>query len=171
MVIGKESLQRRKFGLLQQVRQKAHQAPAQGLLVQRRGLGHSLAAQHAAVDVPQKTRRQLHIHRGGNTAAALLRVRRQRHLQPLGNTVALHQHNFVFQRVQRIGAQPVDYQLTQVFQAIAVDDHQTGSEILGVRHGHSVCQVEGGKQCTRVPYPVAWGQRTEGSALFAGQGG
>ncbi len=90
VVIGKKAFEWREIRLVLQRGQQAHQPPGQRQFIQRGLLGHAVAAQHAAVAVPEKTRRQLHIQRRRDAAAALRRVCRQRHLQPLSNAVALH---------------------------------------------------------------------------------
>ena len=138
VVIGEKAFKRGEVGLILQCGQQPHQPPGQRLLVERRLLGHAVAPQNATVAVPEKPRRQLHIQRRGDAAAALRRVGSQRHLQPLGDAVALHQDDFVFQRRQRVRPHPVHRQLAQGLQAVAVDDHQTGGEAVGVLHGSSL---------------------------------
>ena len=161
-IVGQKTSQGRKLGLVQQPRQQAHQPPGQGLLVQRRLLGHRLTTEHGAVGLPEKARGQLHIQCRGNTTTSALAagVSGQRQLQPLGDAVALHQHHLVLQRMQRMLPGPADHQLTQRLQAVAMNDHQAGFQRAGVLHQGSGVKIQW--QCVQVrqmcrwrPWPVA----------------
>ena len=103
------------------VRQQAQQAPKQGRLVKRHVHRHGLRAQHAAVDLPQKGRRQLHAGGGANAQSRLIG---QRQLQPMLHAVALHQKDFGLQRRQRPVFDKVHHQIAQVFQAVAMHHHE-----------------------------------------------
>ena len=115
IVLFQKALQACENRVREQVGQQAHQPPAQRGLVQRRGLRRGLRPQHPAIHLPQKARRQLHIQRRGNAAAAVVRVFGQRQFQPLSDAVALHQQHFVFQRAQRVGTHPLHRKGSQFF--------------------------------------------------------
>jgi len=132
VVVGQETPQRQEDLVAQHLRQQAQQAPGQSVAVQRGRLGQQVPAQHGAIGAPEKTGRQLHVHRGRDPASLrprlLRRIGRQRELQPLRDAVALHQDDFVLERRQRIPLHPRHRQPAQLLQPIAVDDHETRSE-------------------------------------------
>ena len=111
---------RGKGGLVQAGRQQAHKAPRQRHFFQGRRWGHRLLAQNLPVGAPDKARRQLHL--GGSAYAQLLG---HAHLEPLGRAIALHQHDFLLQRRQRMRAHPCHQCVSQGFGAVAMQGHQT----------------------------------------------
>ena len=138
---GEGLLRRRPF---QQAGQEAHQAPGLGPLVQRRDARHRLRAQHLPIGAPQKAPRQL--HPGGGAHA---RLAGQLHLEPLGHAIALHEHDFFFERVQRVLAQPGDDGLGQRFGLVAVQGDPAGGNGRqgggGTGQGHLVVGPKGGE--------------------------
>ena len=135
-VVQQKALQSGKSRLLQQRRQQAHQPPGERLLVERRNLGHALLAQHGAVSLPKKLRRQLHLDGSRHPAAPLRHRLRQRQLEPLRNAVALHQNGLRLQRPQRVALHPGHHQISQGFRMVAVDHHQAGRNGSGRGGGH-----------------------------------
>lgn len=133
-IVAQKMLQRGKHRLILQGGQQPQDAPDQCLPVQRRALRHGGIAQHAAVSLPEKLGRQLHAHRCADPGVA-----GQRQLQPLAHALALHQDDFVFQRRQGLAAQPGGQHIAQVFQLVAVPDHQTGVEFAS-GHGLILCK-------------------------------
>jgi hypothetical protein len=118
-------------GVTQALGQQSHQPPGHGQLVQRRVGRHVVCAQHLAVGAPQKARGQLHPR--GRTHPTLAR---QLDLDPLGHAVALHQHDFALQRVQRVPAQPTRQGVGQHLGAVAVQGNearQDGRDRHGVK--------------------------------------
>ncbi|MND86513.1 hypothetical protein D3C80_784820 [compost metagenome] len=126
-VVGQEAAQRGERLAGQQAGQQAHQTPGQRRLVQRRLQRNAVAAEHCTVGLPEKARRQLDLERCGDAAAVLAG---QRQLQPLGDAVALHQHQLVLQRRQRMAVHPRHRQLAQLLQAVAVHHHESGRQLV-----------------------------------------
>jgi hypothetical protein len=137
VAILQEVAQRFEFFLLQQLGQQAHQAPGERILVEGRAARHPLRTQHAAVGLPQEARRQRHA--GGGAHAHVLG---QRDLQPFGDAVRLHQHDLLFERPQRVVAQPVEDGGAQQFHLVAVQDEEAGGD--RGRHGD---ERGGGNPC------------------------
>ena len=137
LVIGEKAAQGRKRLLGQQARQQAHQAPGQRRLVQRRLLRDRVLAQHVAVRLPEKARRQVNVQRRRDATAVTLG---QRQLEPLGDAVALHQQHLIFQRPQWIAPHPLHRQRTQLFEMVTVNDDKTGGQLR--TGGHRLTPVE-----------------------------
>lgn len=136
VVVVQKAGHRRKARLQGQIRQKAHQAPGQRGLVQRGIARHALAPQHLAVKPPLEACGQFHPRGGAHAHRAS-----QRHLQPLGHAVALHQHDLVFQRRERLPSQPAGHRLGQQFGAVAVQNQQAGGK--GCAHAASIGRKKG----------------------------
>lgn len=136
-VVGQEAAQWQEGLVVQLRRQQAQQPPGQPVAIERRSLRQLVAPQHQPIGPPKKARGKLDVDGGGNAAALPLsaRVFRQREFEPLGNAIALHQDGFIFQWRKRRPLHPRHRQSAQVFQAIAVDDHETGSKWR--RSGHA----------------------------------
>jgi len=123
VAVAQEVAQRREHVLRQQRGQQAHQTPGQRRFVESGNGRHLVAAQHAAVGIPQEARRQRHA--GGGADAGLLG---QSDLQPFGHAVRLHQHDFRFQRIQRMAAQPLEDGGAQLFELVAMQDQEAGGD-------------------------------------------
>ena len=110
---------------LRQLGQVPHQAPGQWQLVHGRFKRYGVTPEHLAVSPPQKTSWQFHSGGCKNTALA-----GQCHLEPLGHAVALHQEDLLLKRAQRLARQPVEHCLAQQLGAVAVQDQQTGLDVV-----------------------------------------
>ena len=115
------ALHRGKFRQGQQAGQHLHQPPGEGQFVQRRVARHRTRTQNLPVGAPDEAPRQLHPHRGAHAG-----LPRHVHLEPLGHAIALHQHHFFFQRVERMQTQPVDHSLRQIFGTVAMQRNESG---------------------------------------------
>ena len=135
--------------VLQAAGQQGHQPPGHGQFVERRVGRHVVLAQHLPVSAPQKARRQLHPR--GRAHPTLVR---QFDLDPLGHAVALHQHDFTLQRVQRVRTQPARQGVGQHLRAVAVQGNEAGRN---GRSGHAEGSNRWRHKASRIAaiYPAA----------------
>ena len=137
---GQELRQRLEARFADPLRQRLHQPPGQRRLVERRAGRRPFAAEHRAVQAPEKTRRQLDPGRRADAAAP-----GQRHLHPLGDAVALHQQHVLLQRVERVALQPGEDGLLQQLQPVAVQHQQAGRD-RGTGRGKASFSLGHGRQ-------------------------
>ena len=153
--------------------QQAHQPPGHGLLIQRREAGHALRPQNLPPAAPQKPRGQLHPR--GRANALVLGLQ---HLEPFGRAVALHQHDFLLQRAQGVGAAPVDQGLGQGFGAVAVQGEKAGGQGraghwgVGLMHrAHPLGACPSPRPAGAAAAPAPGAARTGGDSIAPGRAG
>ena len=136
-VVAQVARQRREGRVVEQGGQQAHQAPLQAVGVEGRDARHRARAQHLAVGLPDEALRQQRAHRRGDAQAPCAGLARHRELEPLRHAMALDEHHLVLQRRDGMGAHPLQHQVAQRLQAVALDDHEAGSQWEGTVHRSS----------------------------------
>ena len=125
VIVGQKALQGGESVIFHYTWQEFQQPPGQALLVIGRFVRGLRFAQNGAVGAPQEAGRQLKIDRRADAAAV---VGGHGQLEPLGHAVALDEENLVFQRLERVAADPSHRHLPQVFQMVGVNDRQSGPQ-------------------------------------------
>ena len=132
IAVGEEGRDRRVDRLMQTPRQFMHQPPHERVAIERGLRGDALATEHRAIHAPQEATRQLEAHRGAHAGR-----RGHRHLQPVGGRVALHEHHFLLERLERLAREPREDVVAQQFETIALQDDEAGGKC--ARHGDRDC--------------------------------
>ena len=121
----------RKFG------QQAPKSPDQGGLVKGHGGRNHILTQDQTVHAPNKAGRQLGLCGCTNSHGLIVC---QGHFEPMLHAIALYQKGFGHQRWQGVVAKQADREIAQVFQAVAMEHHESWLSSVGHEFVAGVCR-------------------------------